>query len=188
MTSRTRNLLLFVLLSGAALGTWMLARDPEPAVAARAETAPPPGGFYYEGATLYGTDENGRIQYQIEAERVAQEKASVELALDAILVRYSAEAEVIWEISAGRGIASENLGQFRLMDDIRMTLSPEHSEDPFEFRTDELMLYADEHRVVTESTVFMSQGNVEWVGEGLTADLEADIWECCVGAVFRRAQ
>jgi len=177
MTNRTRNLLLFVLLAGAAFGTWVLARDPSPAIQVRTETTPPSRSFYLDGAVLFATDLNGLIPYQVEAERVEQEEAGDQLTFDAMRVTYAPETDVNWNISAARGVASENLGQLHMQDDVLLILSPDNNQEDRIFRTSDLLLDADEFLVVTEAMVSLRMGTEEFVGEGLSVDLKTDAWK-----------
>lgn len=174
MTNRTRNLVLFLVLTGAALGTWVLGRGPDPVREASTSAAQPDRGLYMTGATLYGTDDNGHIQFQVEADRVEQEKTGAPLEFDAIRLEYAPGAEVNWYISASRGIASENLDQLQMLDDVLLILSSAANSDDLIFRSSELLIDAGGQRVETEVEVVLNRGSDEFVGEGLVVDMSTN--------------
>ena len=174
MTNRTRNLLLFIMLTAAALGTWVLARDPELPREATTSRTPPARGLYMTGATLYGTDESGNIRYQVEADRVEQEKTGDPLEFRMMRLRYAPGSEVNWDISALRGIASENLDQLQMLDDVLLILSTEDNPDDLIFRSSQLLIDAQQQKVETEAAVVLNMGTAEFVGEGLVVDMSTD--------------
>jgi LPS export ABC transporter protein LptC len=194
MNRRTRNLLLFVLLSGAAFGTWMLARDPEPVAATRAQTAPPPGGFFLVDAELYGTGDNGRIQFTVKAKHVEQDEHGGQLRFEEISVTHESEANVNWRFSAAHGTASEALTGLRLTDDVQVIYSGEDDGELRIFETDWLVFDAENSRVYTEAAVEVRKGasiessTIIGSGTGLDANLKTDQHTCCAQGGSRNAR
>lgn len=179
MTNRTRNLLLFIALAGAALGTWVLSRGPEPERETSASAAQPERGLYMTGATLYGTDEEGRIQFQVEADRVEQEKSGDPLQIQMIRVSYASNGNASWEISATQGVASADLRQLELKQDVQLTYLNSDTGEALIFETANLTLDGDEHRVSSEDWVSLREDSTVLSGWGLSFDLETGAYDCC---------
>jgi LPS export ABC transporter protein LptC len=188
MESHTRNLLLFLVLTGAALATWMLAREPEPPAEASSQDAVRTRNTYMTDALIYATDEDGKIRFRIEAARLEQSEADGDqLLLQDMRVRYAPELEVNWNISAATSIASENLSRLHLMDDVRLTLSPGGVKDDLIVETGAADLYADEFRVASGQTATVRQGTTRSTGKDLLINLKEESVSLA-DAVIRYAQ
>lgn len=188
MESHTRNLLLILVLAGAALATWMLARVPEAPAEASSQVAAQTRNTYMTDALIYATDEDGKIRFRIEAARLEQSEADGDqLFLQDMRVKYAPEFEVNWNISAATCIASENLSRLHLMDDVRLTLSPGGVKDDLIVETGEADLYADEFRVASGQTATVRKGSTRSTGQALLINLREESVSLS-NAVIRHAQ
>ena len=100
----TRNLLGFVVLLMAAVGSVYLARS-----LTSVEAPPPAGdsarsGFYLKSARILGTDEHGRRLYEIEAE-YAEQQANNEIEFENVRIQYAIAADVPWTLIADKAAA-----------------------------------------------------------------------------------
>jgi LPS export ABC transporter protein LptC len=176
MTGNTRNLLLFLSLAGAALATWVLARIAEEPALQRVDPGPSPQGYYLLGATLIGTDDNGRIYYRIKAASVEQQASGEEFVLSEMSVEYTPDTDIHWKISATRGTARQNLAMLELQEKVRLVFLPDAGQDEMDFEMNELRLYADEFLATTDQPISMHRDSAELTAMGLNLNLKTDDW------------
>lgn len=174
MAVHPRNLLLFVLLAGAAFATWMLAREPEAPTETAAASGPVPEGYYMTGAVMQGTDEEGHIYYRLFAERLEQEADNDDLLLEGIRVQYSPETEVRWNIAASNGMAPASRDFFDLLGDVRLEFASRADEEPITFSTSELRFYPEAFRATSSGQIVMRRGRSDIVANGLKLDMNTD--------------
>jgi LPS export ABC transporter protein LptC len=174
MAVYSRNLLLFLALSGAALATWMLSRVPEPPPLASRESQGAPQGYYLVDATLRETDADGRIRFTIQAQRFEQLPASEDFELEGIRVEYETGPDSRWQLEATSGFMPGDRSYFDLRDvRILLTRSAEDGIDSATFETSELRLDAEKMTASTDKSVKFANSCVERVAEGMTLNLDA---------------
>lgn len=173
MALHPRNLLLFLLLSGAALVTFVLSREPELPAGTAAVGGAAPQAYYLNGAVLHGTDEHGRIIYRVIAERVEQQPGSDDLFLDGIRVEYTPESNIQWGLTAASGYMMRDQSHFELAD-ARLTRTAEDDGSVTSFETPSLTLDAAAGRASSGvAVVFRSEGTTVRA-VGMTLDLETE--------------
>ena len=165
MTFNPRNLVLFVLLVGGALTTWLLARITAEAPAVVAREEPVPRGYYLQGATIHVSDDFGEPLYRMLAERVEQEADSENVVLDEVCVEYTPETGVLWDICAGRGFADADRDVLRLQ---RVRLVHAGNTDIGEtiFETNEMQLDTRNFHAFSDHTVTMRRNRTELEATG----------------------
>lgn len=176
MPGNTRNLLLFATLAGAALVTWIFSRVSEESGPARTDAGPFGQGYYLLGATLNGTDDDGRIYYRIVADRVEQSAENEDIVLDGIRVEYVPDTDVRWDISAGRGLADASRNSLRLQSEVRLVYMADPGQDAMLFETNELNFFAEEFFASTDQSVTMYRGEAIVTAENLELNLNTDAW------------
>lgn len=174
MAVHPRNLVLFIVLAVAAVGTWMLAREPAGPTATRTQREAVPEGYYMTGAVIHGTDEQGHTFYWLYADRVEQEAENDDFVLDGIRVEYAPDANVHWKIAASRGVAPASREFFDLLGDVRLTSAAESGQDTTSIEAGQLRLYPDELRAVSEGQIDFRKGQSDLTATGLELDLDTD--------------
>jgi LPS export ABC transporter protein LptC len=176
MTGNTRNLLLFASLACAALATWILARVAEQPDEPGIDRGPSPQGYYLLGATLLGTNDEGRIYYRINAQRVEQQGDGEEFMLSGMRVEYTPDTDVRWDISANRGMAFENLEVLELQDQVRLVYMPDAGQNETVFEMNQLRLFADEFLATSDQPISMHKNGYELTAMGLNLNLKTNDW------------
>jgi len=176
MSGNTRNVLLFACLASAALVTWILGRVTEESTPGRTDSGPAGQGYYLLGATLNGTDSEGRIYYRIFADRVEQSAEGEDFVLDRMRVEYAPDTDVRWDISAGRGQADASRDSLRLQNEVRLVYAADPGQDEMFFETDELNFFATQFFASTDQFVTLYRGDSIVTAERLELDLNTDAW------------
>jgi LPS export ABC transporter protein LptC len=173
MSVPARNLLLFLTLSAAAIVTWMLARDPEPASAAALETnrQRPPQGFYLVDTEVVSTDQDGRIFSNFVAERIDQRPRSDDFELTGIRINYTPDADSSWDLTAARGYMSSDQSYFDL-DEIELNYSANNGDDIATIRTDHIEFRAPLSLLTTDAAIEMRTR--DWVANGVGMSLNLE--------------
>ena len=83
-----RNFTTFAVLLLVALGTWYLARSLQSAEVTENVTDGSGDGFYLKSARILGTDVEGQLLYEIEADFVEQQESN-EIAMQNVKINYS---------------------------------------------------------------------------------------------------
>lgn len=177
MGANPRNLLLFTILAGSALATWVLARVSAERGAPIADAGPAPQGYYLLGAVMYRTDDEGRLFYRILADRVEQEAEGEEFVLEGMRVEYTPESNVRWNVSAARGFADADRDALRLTEGVRLVYAAEADQDETVFETNELHLNAGDYFASTSQPVTMTKGDLLATAKGLELNLNTDEWK-----------
>lgn len=181
MPVHSRNLLLFATLAAAALLTWVLARNSaQEADAPVASAGRAPQGYYLRNAVLYGINDEGAIDFRVEAERVDHESSDSDFNLEEVRVEYSGSSGVAWLLTAARGTMAPDREQLELLSvRLRAQMTPEGKNEAesfvFEARDLNLDLYA--RTAGTLQPVRLRRGQCEANARGLNVDLNADTYE-----------
>lgn len=176
MGANPRNLLLFAILAGGALLTFLLARVSADRDAATADPGAAPQGYYLLGAVIHRTDDEGGLAYRILAERVEQEAEGADFVFEGMRVEYTPDANVRWDVSAARGFADADHDALRLTEGVRLVYAAEADQDETIFETNELHLDAGAYFASTNQPVTMRKGRLSVTAKGLELDLDTDEW------------
>jgi LPS export ABC transporter protein LptC len=108
-----RNVTTFIVLLVVALGSWYLASSLRSTEISETISNGAMEGFYLKSARILGTDIEGQLLYEIEADFVEQ-KESNEIAMQNVQINYSSGSQVPWTINADEATISEDQSLVRL--------------------------------------------------------------------------
>lgn len=178
MPVHSRNLLVFATLAAAALLTWVLARNSgREATAPVARPGGEPQGYYLRNAVLYGFNDDGAIDFRVEAERVDHDSSESDIKLEDVRVEYAGPSGVAWLLTAFRSTMAPDrerlaLQSFRLR---AVAGTPGESEaESLVFEGRDLNLDLRERTVSTEQPVQSRKGRCESNARGLNVNLNTD--------------
>jgi len=164
MRANIRNVLVLLALCAAAGASWFWNRPGEN-VPQAVRPSEVPRGYYLRDATLFGTDDDGRVIYEIRAGRAEEKPDTNDLSLERVEVQYRPATDVHWRLSASTGEAPADGSSLVLAGDVELTSGPVDGESTV-IRTDRLQL--DPQRYVASSeepiSVFVGEGRLDAVG------------------------
>ena len=189
MPVHARNLLLFLALSGAAVLTFMLSREPETTLSSRPEPDRAPQGYYLLGAELRDIGADGTIRNRISAERLEQLPGSEAFELEGMRVEYEPGPNIHWLLTATEGFTPKDRSFFDLRGvSIELTRSGDNGLETASFDTDELHLDADASIASSSRPVVFRQGGTEVTADGLTLNLDSGTYMLGPYAVTIRSE
>jgi len=168
---KLKNVMFFILLLIAAVGSWYLAntfRTPE-VVKAISDTRT--SGFYLKAARILGTDDNGDLLYEIEAD-YAEQQENRQIELQNVRVRYSAGADVPWTISADLATISDDESLLQLSGHVIAVSNEGFSGQVTEIRTPLLDIDPNAYTAETNSRVQIRIGSRSLTATGMLALLQ----------------
>lgn len=171
MTSR--KVLGFSALLLAAAGSWYLAgslREPM--------EAPPPQrstgeGFYLRAVRILGTDDQGNLLYEIEAD-YAEQKPNREIQFENVAIAYAPEATVPWTLNADSAVIGSDQQRVILSGHVRAISAEGLDGEVTEIRTPYLEFEPDGFRAETDSRVQIRIGSRSLTATGMLALLQED--------------
>jgi LPS export ABC transporter protein LptC len=176
MAWNLRNLFLFLLLSGAALLTFVLARGPARPASTDLTTGDVDSGYHLVDAVAYRTDASGRILYRVFADRVQKRAENEDLSFDGVRVEYTPASQIRWEFGSSSAVGPADLASLDLRD-VRATHVSDASGKEAVIETDALHLDADEHVASTDHPITLRRGESTLRATGMKAHLKNDIVE-----------
>jgi len=177
MHLNARNIILFVVLSGAALYTWLVAGPGTTEAPVQTPAATAPSGYYLRNATLLGTDEQGRVNYRVFAAELEQASRDAALVLGQVRVEYDPQTGVRWRMTADEGFAPSDQSYLDLRHGVRLVNEPRSGDEPVTIETEALRLEPGTYTASTDGDVAMRQGKADFRAKGLKADLKQDYLE-----------
>lgn len=184
-----RSTVIMLLLALVAAVTWVATWQPaEPVAPTRDNENASPLGYYVRGARWLGTDEQGRVAYQILAERLDEVPAEDRLRLQGVSVRYQPVGETGWDISAATATAPKDGSQLELAGNVELTSSAPNGSKPTTIVTEHLKFWPDSSRVESDDPVRMRYGDLDLKGGCLRTELKGETLrlECGVNGTFAR--
>lgn len=177
MYLNARNIILFVVLSGAAFLTWLVSRPSTTVRLPPSPVAPEPSGYYLRNATLLGTDEEGRVNYRVFAAELEQASVDAALLLQRVRIEYDPQTGVRWRMTAEQGFAPSDQSYIDLLHGVQLVNDPESGRDPVTIETEALRLEPESYIASTEGEVWMQRGKADFRAQGIKADLKQDYLE-----------
>ena len=168
-----RNLLGFALLAIAAAGSWFLTRSLQPPEVEEASRNTRSSGFYLRSARMLGTDSQGDLLYEIEAE-YAEQLPNEEIEFRNVRISYSPDATVPWTLNADTAVIGRNQEQVVLTGDVVAVNSEGLSGEPTEIRTSYLEFDPATYRAETDGRVQIRVGSRSLTATGMLALLQED--------------
>lgn len=165
-----RGIVLFVVLSAAALASWYLARQDSDDIDA-ASTESIQRGYYLKSARILGTGPDGGLLYEIQA-AYAEQLEDDRIAFDDVTVRYSPQSEVPWEVNADSATIYKDAQRVLLTGHVTAVSSEGFSGNDTEIRTQYLELDPDKYLAETDGRVQIRIGDRSLTATGMLASLK----------------
>lgn len=166
-----RNLTTFIVLLLVALGTWYLASSLRSTETTEAVSNGAIEGFYLKSARILGTDLDGQLLYEIEADFVEQ-KESNEIAMQNVQISYTTDSQVPWTISADQATISEDQSLVRLSGHVIAVSDAGFEGRVTEIRAPHLDIEPTIYRARTDSRVQIRIGSRSLTATGMLALLQ----------------
>ena len=166
-----RNITTFTVLLLVAIGTGYLARSLQPAEITETLADGSGDGFYLKSAQLLGTDADGQLLYEIEADFITQQKSN-DIAMQNVRISYSAGSQVPWTITADEATISEDQTLLRLSGHVIAVRSAGFAEQITEIRTAQLDIEPTTYKAETNSRVQIRMGSRSLTATGMLALLQ----------------
>jgi lipopolysaccharide export system protein LptC len=165
MRLNIRNVIVSLLLLAAAGASWYW-RRPQSGVEETARPPEVPRGYYLKNAILLGTDDAGRVIYEVSAARAEEEPDSNALALETVEVQYRPATDVHWLLKADSGAAPADGSLLILQGAVELASRPVEGGASTVIRTNRLQL--DPQAYVASSleavSVFIGEERLDAVG------------------------
>lgn len=171
MTSR--KVLGFVVLLLAAVGSWYLAGSLEKAPEVLRPQRAAGEGFYLRTVRILGTDDQGKLLYEIEAD-YAQQKPNQEIAFENVEITYSPDATVPWTLNADSAVIGSDQRRVILSGDVRVVSTDGVNGEVTEIHTPYLEFDPGSYRAETDSRVQIRIGARSLTATGMLALLQED--------------
>ena len=166
-----QNITTFSVLLLVAFGTWYLACSLQPAEITETVSDGASEGFYLKSVRIFGTDAEGQLLYEIEADFVEQRKNN-EIAMQHVRIRYSANSHVPWTINADEATISEDQSLLRLSGHVIAVSNEGFGGQVTEIRTPHLDLEPAMYKAETDSRVQIRIGSRSLTATGMLALLQ----------------
>jgi len=166
-----QNITTFAVLLFVAFGTWYLARSLQPAEITETVSDGTSHGFYLKSARIFGTDADGQLLYEIEADFVEQQENN-EIAMQHVRIRYSASSKVPWTINADEATISEDQSLLRLSGHVIAVSDEGFGGQVTEIRTSQLDIIPAMYKAETNSRVQIRIGSRSLTATGMLALLQ----------------
>lgn len=168
-----RNIIVTVLLTAAALGSWYLARPGNGEEVVDSSVEAIHRGFYVKSARILGTGPDGTLLYEIQAKH-AEQRGETEVALTNVLINYSPASDVPWIVDADSALINQGEQLVRLRGHVRAVSSEGFSGDETEIRTEYLELDPEGYFATTDERVQIRIGARSLTATGMLASLRED--------------
>lgn len=166
-----RNVIGFILVLLAAIGSVYLASSLTSTDATTAPGDAVRSGFYLKSARILGTDEAGNRLYEIEAE-YAEQQANNEIQFDNVRIEYAADAGIPWTLNADTAIIGEDRKRVRLSGHVTAISNEGFAGQVTEIRTPYLEFEPDNYVAETDDRVQIRIGNRSLTATGMLAMLQ----------------
>ncbi len=166
-----RHILTIVVLTAAAFGSWYLTRSLTHSEIVETISDSGSGGFYLRAARILGTDDDGQLLYEIEAE-FAQQQENNDIELQNVRINYSTGAAVPWIINADLATITEDHDLLRLSGHVIAVSNEGFSGTVTEIRAPVLDIDPNTYRAQTDGRVQLRIGSRSLTATGMLALLQ----------------
>ena len=168
MTSRT--LVIVIILAAAAIGTWSLSRSKSDPAGDSLAPELIQRGYYLKQARILGTGEDGKLLYEIEAER-AEQMHDDQIDFTDVRIRYAPASDVPWIVSADTATLREGSAGIVLRGHVTAQNLSESAAEETEIRTDYLEFDPERYVAETDGKVQIRFGSRSLTATGMLASL-----------------
>lgn len=165
-----RSVTWLVVLTAAALGTWYIARSNRPADVDEAPYDTEHRGYYLKTARILGTDTDGSLLYEIEAEH-AEQQARDRIEFTGVRIRYSPSSDIPWVVHADAATLREGNPRIALRGHVRAIGASGSGDQDTEIRTQYLELDPERYVAETDERVQIRIGARSLTATGMLASL-----------------
>jgi lipopolysaccharide export system protein LptC len=165
-----RSIVLLVVLTAAALGSWYLAQSNRGAEVDQLPYDAEHRGYYLKAARILGTDADGSLLYEIHADEAVQE-AQDRIEFTNVRIRYSPDSAVPWTVHADAATLREGDPRIALRGHVRAVGESGGDQDT-EIRTQYLELHPERYVAETEERVQVRFGARSLTATGMLASLD----------------
>jgi len=159
------------ILSAVAMGTWYLSQSLNTTEITKTISEADSGGFYLRAARILGTDTDGQLLYEIEAE-FAEQQENDDIELQNVRIKYSTDADVPWTINADLATITNDHDLLRLSGHVVAVSREGFAGRETEIRTPLLDIDPNTYRAETNSRVQLRIGSRSLTGTGMLASLQ----------------
>lgn len=172
---KTLLALLMLVVTGAAVWFAMDWRGPEPATEAAQEDRER-NDFEAEGVVLRQLDAEGRLQYEIEAERIVQLRNQGGLIASRLTLRHDPPdsepgSTQQWVLTADEATLPADSRIVTLTGNVRARSTPQGSRDALQLEAAELSYDMEKQEVYTDGEVHFTSGGISVRGRGLRVNI-----------------
>jgi len=168
-----RNIILVIVLTIGALGSWYLARTNRPAEIGVLPYDLEHRGYYLKNARILGTGEDGSLLYEIEAAHAEQETKD-RIEFTDVRIRYSPHADVPWIVHADEATLREGSPRIALRGHVRAVGTRGDEDEDTEIRTQYLEFDPERYVAETDERVQIRIGARSLTATGMLASLNDD--------------
>ncbi|MBT8092524.1 MAG: LPS export ABC transporter periplasmic protein LptC [Gammaproteobacteria bacterium] len=166
----TRYIVLLIVLTAGALGSWYLVQANKSGDVEQRSGETAYRGYYLKSARILGTGENGEPLYQIEADR-AEQRTDKRIDFTDVRIRYSPDHDIPWVVNADTATLQEESPRIILRGHVRATSSGSDESDETEIRTQYLELDPEQYIAETDERVQVRVGARSLTATGMLASL-----------------
>ena len=170
---QARSVMLLVVLTAGALGSWYLARQNQSSEPEALPYEAEHRGYYLKSARILGTDDDGSLLYEIEA-ALAEQTAEDQVEFSEVRIRYSPEADIPWVVHADSATLREGSPQIMLRGHVRAIGTRGDNDQDTEIRTQYLELDPERFVAETNERVQIRIGARSLTATGMLASLNDD--------------
>ena len=166
-----RGMIGFAALVLVAFGSWYVARQLGKTEVVDTTGSAISDGYYLKSARILGTDEDGHLLYEIEAD-YAEQQDGQDIAFQNVQIRYSDGAKVPWVLNADAATIHQNPERIILRGHVRAVSTGGFDGKETEIRTQYLEFEPDAYRAETDSRVQIRIGPRSLTATGMLALLQ----------------
>ena len=166
-----RSILTFSALIALAIGSWYLASSLTDGETVETASERQRAGFYVRSARFLGTDTDGSLLYELEAE-FAEQQPNKEVELRNVRLTYTTEADVPWTITADEATLSGQEEVLLLRGHVIASSVEGFADQATEIRSPVLEISPNTYRAETDSRVQLRIGSRSLTGTGMLALLQ----------------
>jgi LPS export ABC transporter protein LptC len=165
----TRSILIIIVLMIAAIASWYVALQDDSDGAAAGTNSGLQRGYYLQSARILGTDVDGGLLYEIEADR-AEQQDNNQIAFTNVRISYSPQTNVPWIVTADTATIDQGDERVILRGHVKATSGGADTDT--EIRTQFLELYPENYLAETDQRVQIRIGPRSLTATGMLASLQ----------------
>ncbi len=166
-----RNIIVTVVLTAGALGSWYLAQPDQGQDSSDAAIETLHRGYYLKSARILGTGPDGKLLYEIQAKH-AEQQGEDQISFTDVLINYSPASDVPWSVDADSAMINQSDRLIRLTGHVRAISSEGFSGNDTEIRTEYLELDPENYVAATDERVQIRIGARSLTATGMLASLK----------------